>query len=95
MIDFRKIVEEVDEAISILEIGNVPECLRRCERITDELRKSKVFGEALIKLVEPFIIHADEYKLDEKAFAEDLKEHLGMLRTVLREIMGEEEVETQ
>jgi len=95
MIDFRKVAEEVDEAIKIVETGDVPECLRRCERIVAELRKSKVVGEALVGLIEPFLIHADEYKLDEKAFAEDLKEHLGMLRTALREIMGEEEVETQ
>jgi len=89
MIDFRGIAEDVDEAISILDSGDVPECLRRCEKITAELRKSKVVGEALSKLVEPFLIHADEYKLDEKAFAEDLKEHLGMLRYALRQILGE------
>jgi len=90
MIDFRKIVEDVDEAISILEGGDVPECLRRCERIADELRKSKVVGEALAGLIEPFLIHAEEYKLNERRFAEDLKEHLGMLRYALSQILGEE-----
>jgi len=95
MIDFRKIAEKVDEAIKIMETGNVPECLRRCERIAAELRKSKVVGEALVGLIEPFLIHADEYKLDEKAFAEELREYLGMLRYALRQILGEEEVETQ
>ena len=43
-------------------------------------------GEALAGLIEPFLIHADEYKLDERAFAEDLKEHLGMLRYALGQI---------
>lgn len=95
MIDFRKVAEEVDEAISILDSGDVPECLRRCERIADELRKSKVVGEALVGLIEPFLIHADEYKLNEKVFAEEFREYLGMLRYALRQILGEEEVETQ
>jgi len=95
MIDFRKIAEEVDEAISIVEAGDVPECLRRCEKIVAELRKGKVVGEALVGLIEPFLIHADEYKLDEKAFAEELREYLGMLRYALRQILGDEEVETQ
>jgi len=91
MIDFRKIAEEVNEAIRVLETGDIPECLRRCEGIVIELRKSKVVGEALAGLIEPFLIHADEYRLDEKAFAEDLKEHLGMVRYALRQILGEEE----
>ena len=95
MIDLRKIAGEVDEAISILEAGDIPECLRRCERIAAELRKSRVVGEALAELIQPFILHADEYKLDEKAFAEELREYLGMLRCALRQILGEEEVETQ
>ena len=95
MIDFKKVAEEVDEAIRVLDLGDVPECLKRCERIVAELRKSKVVGEALVGLIEPFLIHADEYKLDEKAFAEELREYLGMLRYALRQILGEEEVETQ
>ena len=95
MIDFRKVAEEVDEAINILDSGDVPECLRRCERIVAELRKGKVVGEALVGLIEPFLIHADEYKLDERGFAEELREYLGMLRHALRQILGEEEVETQ
>ena len=45
-------------------------------------------------LIEPFLIHADEYKLDKRAFAEDLKEHLRMLRYALGQILGEE-VESQ
>jgi len=44
MIDFRKVAEEVDEAISILDSGDVPECLKKCEKIAAELRKSRVFG---------------------------------------------------
>ena len=48
----------------------------------------------MVGLIEPFLIHADEYKLDEKAFAEELREYLGMLRYALRQILGEE-VETQ
>ena len=95
MIDFRKVAEEVDEAINILDSGDVPECLRRCERIVAELRKGKVVGEALVGFIESFLIHADEYKLDERAFAEELREYLGMLRCALRQILGEEEVETQ
>jgi len=95
MPDVKKIAEEVDEAIRVLEMGNVSECLRRCERIAAELRKSRVVGEALAELIQPFILHADEYKLDEKAFAEELREYLGMLRCALRQILGEEEVETQ
>ena len=91
MPNLKKIAEDVDEAISTLEMGNVPECLKRCERIADELRKSRVIGEALAELIQPFILHADEYKLDERGFAEDLKEHLGMLRYALRQILGEEE----
>ena len=94
MIDFKRIAEDVDEAIKIVERGDVPECLKRCGKIADELRKSKVVGEALAGLIEPFIIHADEYKLDEKAFAEELREYLGMLRYALRQILGEEDVET-
>ena len=94
MIDFGKIAEDVDEAIRVLETGNVPERLRRCRRVANELRKGKVVGEALVGLIEPFLIHADEYKLNEKAFAEDLKEHLGMLRYALGQILGEE-VESQ
>jgi len=94
MIDFKRIAEEVDEAIRVLDLGDVPECLKRCERIVAELRKSKVVGEALVGLIEPFLIHVDEYKLDEKAFAEELREYLGMLRYALRQIL-EEEVETQ
>jgi len=94
MIDFRKVAEDVDEAIRVLDLGDVSECLKRCEKITAELRKSKVVGEALVGLIEPFILHADEYKLDEKAFAEELREYLGMLRYALRQILGEE-VETQ
>ena len=94
MINFRKITEEVDEAISILDSGDVPECLKRCEKIAAELRKSKVVGEALVGLIEPFLIHADEYKLNERAFAEELREYLGMLRYALRQILGEEDVET-
>ena len=90
MPDFKKIAEGVDEAIRVLEAGDIPECLRRCERIADELRKSKVVGEALAGLIEPFLIHAEEYKLNERAFAEDLKEHLGMLRYALGQILGEE-----
>ena len=35
----RRIVEEVDEAIRILESGDVPECLRRCEGIVAEIRR--------------------------------------------------------
>ena len=46
MPDVKKIAEEVDEAIRVLEMGNVSECLRRCERIAAELRKSRVVGEA-------------------------------------------------
>ena len=95
MINFRRIAEDVDEAIRVLETGNVPECLRRCRRIANELRKSKVVGEALSELIQPFILHADEYKLDERAFAEDLKEHLGMLRYAFGQILGEEEVESR
>jgi len=95
MIDFKKVAEEVDEAIRVLDLGDVPECLKRCERIVAELRKSKVVGEALVGLIEPFLIHADEYKLDEKAFAEELRECLGMVRYALRQILGEKEVETQ
>ena len=95
MIDFKKVAEEVDEAIRVLDLGDVPECLKRCERIVAELRKSKVVGEALVGLIEPFLIHADEYKLDEKAFAEELREYLRMLRYALKQILGEEEVETQ
>ncbi len=83
MIDFRKIAEEVDETIKILEMEEIPKCLRRCKKIAAELRKSRVVGEALAGLIEPFIIHADEYKLNEKTFAEDLKEHLGMVRYAL------------
>ena len=94
MIDFRKVAEEVDETIRVLDLGDVPECLKRCEKIAEELRKGKVVGEALAGLIEPFLIHADEYKLDEKAFAEELREYLGMLRYALRQILGEE-VETQ
>ena len=94
MIDFKKVAEEVDEAIRVLDLGDVPECLRRCERIVAELRKGKVVGEALVGLIEPFLIHADEYKLNERAFAEELREYLGMLRYALRQILGEE-VETQ
>jgi len=94
MIDFRKVAEDVDEAIRVLDLGDVSECLKRCEKIAEELRKSKVVGEALAGLIEPFLIHADEYKLDEKAFAEELREYLGMLRYALRQILGEE-VETQ
>ena len=30
-------------------------------------------GEALIGLIEPFVIHADEYELNEKVFAEKLR----------------------
>ena len=90
MIDFRKIAGEVDEAISILEAGDIPECLRRCERVADELKKGKVVGEALAGLIEPFLIHAEEYKLNEGAFAEELREYLGMLRYALSQILGEE-----
>ena len=71
--DFKKIVEDVDEAIRILEMGNVPECLKRYEGIVTELRKSKVVGEALSELIQPFVIHADEYELNEKVFAEKLR----------------------
>jgi len=39
MIDFKKVAEEVDEAIRVLDLGDVPECLKRCERIVAELRK--------------------------------------------------------
>jgi len=92
MIDFGKIAEEVDEAIRIVERGDVPECLRRCERVADELRKSKVVGEALAGLIEPFLIHADEYRLNDRAFAEDLKEHLGMVRYALGQILGKRRV---
>ena len=90
MIDFRKVAEDVDEAIRVLDLGDVSECLKRCEKITAELRKSKVVGEALVGLIEPFLILADEYKLDEKAFAEEFREYLGMLRYALRQILGEE-----
>jgi len=88
--DFKKIVEEVDEAIRILEAGDFPECLKRCERIVAEIRKRKVVGEALAGLIEPFLIHANQYRINERAFAEDLKEHLGMLRYALSQILGEE-----
>ena len=47
-------------------------------------------GEALAGLIEPFLIHADEYKLNDRAFAEDLKEHLGMVRYAMGQILGEE-----
>ena len=92
--DFKKLASEVDEAIRVLESGNVPECLKRCERIVAEIRKSRVFG-GIAELIEPFIIHADEYELDKKLFAEELKEYLGLLRIALRGLAGEEEVESQ
>ena len=38
-----------------------------------ELLKSKVIGEALSELIQPFVIHADEYELNEKVFAEKLR----------------------
>ena len=52
-------------------------------------------GEALAGLIEPFIIHADEYKLNEGAFAEKLREYLGMLRYALGQILGEEQAESR
>ena len=90
MPDFKRVAEEVDEAISILEGEIFPSVLGDVRESPPSLGTVKVVGEALSRLVEPFIIHADEYKLDERAFAEDLKEHLGMLRYALRQILGEE-----
>jgi len=46
------------------------------------------------ELVEPFLIHVDEYELNKKVFVEELREYLGMLRYALREITGEEEAES-
>ena len=90
MVDFGKIAEDVDEAIKIVETGNIPKCLKRRERIVAEIRRSRVFGTALAELVEPFIIHADEYELDRKAFAEELREYFGLLKIALMELAGEE-----
>ena len=44
-------------------------------------------SEALSELIQPFILHAEKYKFNERAFAEDLKEHLGMLKYALRQIL--------
>ena len=85
-----RLPRNVDETIKIVETGNIPKCLKRCERIVAELRKGKVVGEALAGLIEPFLIHANQYRINERAFAEDLKEHLEMLRYALRQILGEE-----
>ena len=87
--DFRKLAEEVDEAIRILDSGDVAGCLERCKRIVAEIRKSRAFGD-IAELVEPFIDHADEYELDKEGFAEGLKEHLGYLGIVLRGLSGED-----
>ena len=87
--DFKALAAEVDEAIRILESGDVAGCLERCKRIVAEIRKSRAFGD-IAMLVEPFIDHADEYELDKKGFAEGLKEYLGYLGIVLRGLSGED-----
>ena len=87
--DFKALAAEVDEAIRILESGDVAGCLERCRRIVAEIRKSRAFGD-IAMLVEPFIDHADEYELDKKRFTEELKEHLGYLGIVLRGLSGED-----
>ena len=87
--DFKALAAEVDEAIRILESGDVAGCLERCKRIVAEIRKSRAFGD-IAELVEPFIEHADEYELDKRGFAEGLKEYLGYLGMALRELAGEE-----
>jgi len=66
----------------------VPECLRKCEGIVANILRVS-FG-SLAEPAEPFILHADEYKLDKRLFAEDLKEYLELLRTALKELIGEE-----
>ena len=87
--DFKALAAEVNEAIRILESGDVAGCLERCRRIVAEIRKSRAFGD-IAMLVEPFIDHADEYELDKKRFTEELKEHLGYLGIVLRGLSGED-----
>jgi len=87
--DFKALAAEVDEAIRILDSGDVAGCLERCRRIVAEIRRSRAFGD-IAMLVEPFIDHADEYELDKKGFTEGLKEYLGYLGMALRELAGEE-----
>ena len=92
--DFRALAAEVDEAIRILDSGDLAKCIERCRRIVAEVRRSRAFGE-ISELVEPFVRYVDEHGLpsrdeEKKAFTEDLREHLGYLGIVLRGLSGED-----
>ena len=90
--DFKALAAEVDEAIRVLESGDLAECVERCRRIVVEVRGSRAFGH-VAKLVEPFLRHVDEYGLpsggDREVFVEELREYLGLLGRALRELAGE------
>jgi len=90
--DFKALAAEVDEAIRVLESGDLAECVERCRRIVAEVRGSRAFGH-VAKLVEPFLRHVDEYGLpsggDREIFVEELREYLGLLGMALRELAGE------
>ena len=89
--DFKALAAEVDEAIRILDSGDLARCVEKCRGIVSEVRRSRAFGH-VAKLVEPFLRHVDEHGLpsgNEKAiFVEELKEYLGLLKTALRELAG-------
>jgi len=92
--DFKAIAAEVDEAIRILDSGDLARCIEKCKRIVSEVQRSKAFGE-VSELIEPFVRHVDEHGLpsrdeERRAFVEELKEYLGYLGIVLRGLAGED-----
>jgi len=96
--DFKALAAEVDEALKILDSGDLARCIEKCKRIVAEVQRSRAFGE-ISELVEPFVRYVDEHGLpsrdeEKRAFVEDLRENLGYLGIVLRGLAGED-VEAQ
>ena len=92
--DFIEVAEKVDEAIGLLESGDLEKSLEVCRWIIAEV-KGKIFGEVLAGLVEPYVRHVDEHGLppsDEarKEFMDYLKKDLGYVKIALNALLGRE-----
>ncbi|MEM2614159.1 MAG: hypothetical protein QXO15_08050 [Nitrososphaerota archaeon] len=91
--DTLQIAERVDEAIRLLESGDLEKSLEVCRWIIAEL-ESKVYSD-LAGFIEPYLRHIDEYGLppsDEarREFMDYLKKDLGYVKIALNALLGRE-----
>lgn len=93
--DYVKIAESVDNAISLLETGDLERSLEVCRWIAVEIGSKSVHSGALLELIQPFIDHVDEHGMprdeeERRRFIDYLRRYLGCLRMALDSILGRE-----